>query len=56
METAESKTEEEQSSTQSVLSHGYDYVFKVLIIGNNGVGKSSLLLQRVGIAFVLYFR
>lgn len=27
------------------LTQDYDYIFKVLIIGNSSVGKSSLLLR-----------
>jgi len=28
-----------------MLSQDYDYVFKILLIGNSSVGKSSLLLR-----------
>lgn len=29
------------------MAADYDYLFKLLIIGNSGVGKSSLLMQLV---------
>ncbi len=31
--------------------YGYDYLFKVIVIGNSGVGKSSMLLQFVDHCF-----
>ncbi|MCJ1345079.1 hypothetical protein MMC31_003284 [Peltigera leucophlebia] len=36
---------DEQSVLEWLKTHGYDYLFKLLLIGDSGVGKSCLLLR-----------
>ena len=36
---------EEEGETRGQMASDYDYLFKLLLIGDSGVGKSSLLLR-----------
>ena len=42
---ATKRKKENMGSASRVESSNYDYSFKVLLIGDSGVGKSSLLLS-----------